>query len=423
MNIHENRGVNMGESHIDGEGLCILTIGLDEEAARSAQQVAQRENIKLVSSLPDYPEGPFNGQLMRDLDGSDAFVCLIDFDKRKDLAVQTAVAIHNLGNGRNTLMALSADENPELILEAMRAGCSEYLRKPVNSEALSICLRKLRARWMAASLRSTSASGKVLAFLGVGGGAGATTIAVHLGTFLARCQHQKTLIVDQHPCLGHVAMLLGMDAHSYNFHDLLGNITRLDLALLKGYVAHHASGLDVIPSSDSLEPKPPVPADEIRRAIRFLADVYSFVLLDCPLDLEVLNRVIGSCCDEFYFVATPELPALRDLARCLEKTLEYGVPASKLKVVINQQGSHRTVTAEQIEHAIGHPVALVLPKSEAELIRAVDTGEPISSDRKSGFANQIKRWAATLAPVQETQIETKRRFAFWSRQEPRTSES
>src|ERR1035441_6590665 len=66
-----------------------------------------------------------------------------------------------------------------------------------------------------------------------------------LGTFLAKRHAQKVLIVDLHPHLGHVAMLLGMDSHSYTFHELLRNVARLDLTLLNSYVVHHSSGVDV----------------------------------------------------------------------------------------------------------------------------------------------------------------------------------
>ena len=75
---------------------------------------------------------------------------------------------------------------------------------------------------------------------------------------------------------------------------------------------------------------------------------------------------------------------------------------------------HRTVTLEQIEKAIRHPVSITLPTSSAELMRAVETGEPISPDKRSEFASQIKNWAATLAPAEAAQTETKRRFAFWN---------
>ena len=72
--------------------------------------------------------------------------------------------------------------------------------------------------------------------------------------------------------------------------------------------------------------------------------------------LDDLNRTAIGCCNELFLVSTPEVPALRDLARYVDRLLECCVPPEKLKVVINQHGSHRTVTVEQIEKAIRHPV-------------------------------------------------------------------
>ena len=114
----------------------------------------------------------------------------------------------------------------------------------------------------------------MLVFLGVRGGAGTTTAAVHLGTFLARRHAQKVLILDLHPHLGHVALLLGMGSHRYNFHELLRNVARLDLTLLNSYVAHHSSGVDVLLSPDSLSETDLISADALGQAIRFLANVY-----------------------------------------------------------------------------------------------------------------------------------------------------
>ena len=403
-----------GSPQVDGKGLCLITVGLDADTVETARQAALQESVKLFTPLPDYLQSSANAQLAGQFDGADSVICLIDFDRSQDMAAQTAASVQPLAGGRATLMALSADEDPQLILNAMRAGCTEYLRKPLQADELANCLRKLRARWLSTSPRSASARGRVLAFLGVRGGAGATTIAVHLGTFLAKRQSQKTLIVDRHLQLGHVAMMLGMDSHGYNFLDLVGDIARLDLSLLNSYVAHHASGLDVLPSPDSLSRASAISAEALERAIRFVAEVYDFVLIDCPHGMEEANQVIVRCCDELHLVASPDVPALRDLSRYLARMAELEVSAGKLKVIINRQDSQRTVTVEQIAQAIGHSVDLTLPTSTAELVRAVDMGEPISPDKKSEFASQIRKWACALAPSEAVAPEVKRRFAFWS---------
>lgn len=402
------------ESHyIDDEGLCLTAVGIDAATAETVRQVALRQAIKLLPPTPDYLSSPTSSQLTRQMDGA-AMVFLIDFDTSKDMAAQTAVAIQSWANGRAALVALSADENPELILNAMRAGCTEYLRKPLRAEELASCIQRLRTRRLSTGPRSATPGGRVLGFLGVRGGAGVTTIAVHLGTFLARRQSRKTLIIDHHLQLGHVAMMLGMDSYDYGLLDLVGNIDRLDRTLLNGYVAHHASGVDVLPSADSLSQESAISFDAQERAIRFVAGVYDFVLVDCPRGLSEINQVTIQCCDEFHLVATPDVPALRDLARYLARMAELQVPSEKIKVIINRQETHRTVTVEQIEQAIGHPVDLLLPPSTVDLIRAVDTGEPISPEKKSEFAGQIRKWACALAPAAAEVTESKRRFAFWS---------
>ena len=105
---------------------------------------------------------------------------------------------------------------------------------------------------------------------------------------------------------------------------------------------------------------------------------------------------------------------MRDLARYVDRMAECDVRPAKVKVVVNQHGPHRTVTAENIEKAIRHPVSITLPNSSAELMRAVDTGEPIAPEKKSAFGSQIRNWASTLVPAEAGRIETKRRFAFWN---------
>jgi pilus assembly protein CpaE len=406
--------LNSELSHLDGQALCLITVGLDTAVADNVRQVALQEGVKFVSAFPNYSQSLLNAQLEEQLRGAEALVCLIDFDKSPDSAVETAATIQLLVNGRTTLIALSADENPDLILNAMRAGCSEYLSKPLRPDQLSGSLRKLRARWLSIPVRPTRAAGRVLAFLSVRGGAGATTLVVHLGSFLARRHAQKTVIIDRHPQLGHVATSLGLDSHSYNFYELLKNISRLDLTLLNSYVAHHSSGADVLPSPPALTEIGPISCEALGRAIRSIADVYQYVLIDCPRGLDELNQVTIACCDELYLVATAEVPALRDLARYMERLAECNVAPAKLKVAINQHGPQRKVTIENIQKAIQRPVAVTLPVSSAELIRAVDTGEPVSPESKSEFAGQIRRWASTLVPAEAPRIETKHRFAFWN---------
>ena len=45
-------------------------------------------------------------------------------------------------------------------------------------------------------------------------------------------------------------------------------------------------------------------------------------------------------------------------------------------------------------------MSIALPTSSGDLRRAVETGEPISPEKRSEFASQIKNWASTLVPAE-----------------------
>jgi pilus assembly protein CpaE len=127
-----------------------------------------------------------------------------------------------------------------------------------------------------------------------------------------------------------------------------------------------------------------------------------------------LSLATIDCCDEVYLIATPDVPAVRDLTRYIERMLQSNVPPGKVKVVINRFSSDGALSLEQIEKAIRQPVAITIPNASTDLIRAMNTGNPILPDRKSDFAVQMRRWAATLVPDKPVDTaEPKRRFSFW----------
>ncbi len=384
------------------------------DAGTIVRQIAGEEHWAFENEFPDYEQLIANPHLTGRAQGDGPVVCVIDFDRNQEAAVRAVTALQALSHSRCTSIALSEQAQPELILAAMRAGCSEYLAKPLSVNQLRDSIARQRIRWLASEDRRSKRSGQVLAFLGVRGGAGATTLAVHLATFLAKLHGKRVLIVDQHRHLGHVALCLGLDAPTYTFYEAVRNVSRLDNELLSSFVAHHSSGIDVLSSPANWDDSDEVDPELTERAMKFLAGVYEFVIVDCAggLDDESLSTV--SCSDGVYLIATQEVPALRDLSCHMERVLGCGLAPGKLKVVINRYSSDRGVTIDQIESAIQRSVSVRVPNHSAELSRSVDMGNPIGPERKSEFVSQMKKWSASLVPVQATPPETKRRFAFWS---------
>ncbi len=415
--IGTRREYEVGPEHkSEISGLCAATLCADAETVEAVKQAVTRKNGVFAGEMQDYVRYEGDHLLMQKLQRAEVPVCVIDFDRDRGLAIEAASSLQEALHGRSTLIAVSAKTEPAQILEAMRAGCGEYLTKPLAADQLCETLDRLRTR-LAAAKKTVPAKpqGKILALVGARGGAGTTTLAVHLGCFLVRQHGKKTLILDEHRRLGHVSLYLGQDEANYHFYELVRNIARLDETLLQGFVIHHSSCLDILPSPDCFDDSTNVSLDDIQRAIRFLGQNYEFVVIDCPHGVHNLSLATIDCSDEIYLVATPDVPALRDLSRCIDRLLQSSVSPSKFKVVINRFSSEGALTLEQIEKAIRQPIAITIPNASSDLIRAMNTGNPVLPDRKSDFAIQMKKWAASLVPPGDAPVvEPKRRFAFWS---------
>jgi pilus assembly protein CpaE len=394
-----------------GGGLRVMTVCGSPETVERVKTATVREHGTFVGALPSYSLQEGELQVLLKLQSAEVGVCIIDFDADREQAVQTANSIHS--RGRTVLMALSEQSDPKLIVEAMRAGCSEYLAKPITVESVSESLKRLCGKMQEA--RDMGTSGKILAFLGCRGGAGTTTLAVHVASYIAKLHSKKTLVVDQHQHLGHVALYLGQDHAFYDFFELVRNVNRLDQTLLNGFVAHHESGLDILPGPSSLNGHIDVSFEAVERSIRFLAEVYEYVAIDCAPGLSDLNLITIDTCDRLYLVATPDVPALRDLARHIDRLLQCNVSPSKMQVVINRYDSSAAVSLEQIEKAIGQPVRIAVPNNYAELMRAMNSGTPVPPERRTDFSSQIRKWVSSLVPTTASNNgdEPKRKFALW----------
>ena len=410
-----NQNGNHNGFGTEGFQVALLTVGVSTDVAEQMRNLASHmpwslvpmnfENYFSFTKLPPLTQRAVEAQ---------ACVAAVDFDKDPQLALETAECLRQSFYHKVAILALSSTTDPDLLLRAMRAGYSEFLVKPFSADEFSDTLRRLDQRWSSTTSRSLN-TGKILSFFGAKGGVGTTTLAVHLAMFLIRAHGKKVLLIDNHAQLGHVVLYLGMHGSNHHFYDLVQNVSRLDQELLRGFIATHASGLDVLSSPDVYGSAWKTDADAVERTLEFLSTQYDFVLLDCEASFEDLNLAVVAFSNWIYLVATPEIGAIRDLSRYVDGLIQNEQATRKLQVIINRYSSREAVTIEQIEKAVHLPIALKIPNNYGELVRSINVGEPLSPDSKSEFSQEMKKWAASLvkgsAPAAVEPV--KKKFALW----------
>jgi pilus assembly protein CpaE len=323
-------------------------------------------------------------------------IAVIDFDSDIDQAIEAAAYIQQMFSGKAALVARSASEDHEVLLRSMRAGCNDFIGGTFDEISFSETLGRINQLW-ATKAASNAVRGSVLTFIGAKGGVGTTTLSVHIAMYLVQCHNKRVLLIDNHPQLGHVCVYLGIDGSRYNFHELVRNLSRLDSELLRGYIATHSSGLEVLSSPDNCAGRKATDPESMAQTLDFLRGEYDYVIVDCPTSLDETNLAVIEGSNQVYLIATPEIGAVRDLSRHVDTLSQNEHNNERVKVVINRFASQHAVSLEQIEKAIKLPVFIKLPNSYAEVVRSGILGEPIGYKDKSEFAAQLLKWVTTLA--------------------------
>jgi pilus assembly protein CpaE len=398
--------------------VALITVGLDPRQADQVGEVASKMLWAVHrADCEGYISNDKRPPLPQLVKSAQVCVAIVDFDRDIDQATESAAYIQALYPGKTALIARSAALDHQTLLNAMRAGCNDFMGGEFDDASFTETLMRINEAWTAKEAHNTEL-GSVLTFFGAKGGVGTTTLAVHVAMYLVQCHQKKTLLIDNHPQLGHACIYLGIDGSRYNFHELVRNLSRLDSELLRGYIATHSSGLEVLSSPDTCGGRKATDPVSMAQTLDFLRSEYDYVIVDCPTALDETNLAVMDASNQVFIVATPEIGAVRDLSRHVDVLSENEQNTDKFKVVINRFSAQHSVSVEQIEKAIRLPVAFRLPNCYAEVSRAGILGEPISYKTKSEFSTQLLKWVNSLAgpvadDIEEAAKQKKPKFSLW----------
>lgn len=261
---------------------------------------------------------------------------------------------------------------PDDILAAMRAGAREYLYPPLGG-VLKEALERISLSLEGVKGTPQVKRGKIVGFLSVKGGCGATTLACHAATEVARMSGNETLLADLDFHSGIVRILMQSKSR-YSILDAANNLQRLDPSYWRGLVSNGYEGVEVI-ASTPLEMPQRTPVDrELRRVMHFVRTQYDWTVADLGQGLDPL--VLGELeeLDSVVLVATLEVPTLQMAKLALRYMGEAGVPKDKVKLVLNRVNRRNGITQEDVESVLGVEVYASIPNDYGALEQAYGQG-------------------------------------------------
>ncbi|CAA7615385.1 AAA family ATPase [Magnetospirillum sp. UT-4] len=274
----------------------------------------------------------------------------------------------------------------EPVRRLIRLGIADLVPLPMVPAALIEAVQAaLAATRRRGGGHADAERGMVIAFLKAGGGVGATTLAVEAAAALAtgRGERAETCLMDLDLQFGAAALRLDID-HPTSLIELPDLSRRFDGTLLRGAVAHHASGIDLLPAPSSMHPVEAVSAETAQALVSVAAQEYRHVLIDLPPSWSVWTRAVLASADGIVLVLRPDVPSVRMARRQLDTLAAEGCGAVPLMVVANGTGSGPFATGvplADIARALGRPVAHAIPRADRAFGAAADRGVPLSRVR------------------------------------------
>ena len=298
------------------------------------------------------------------------------------------------------VVIVAARLDPVLMLEAMRAGVTEWVTNPVTSADFLAALERVTVT------RSAAVQGQLFAFVGAKGGVGTTTLAVNVAAALARLTGERTLFIDLHMSYGDAAVFFGAEPR-FSVVDAIENTHRLDEAFFDSLVVSTKSRVHLLASADRTTHGADL--GRVGTLLHFAGAHYRSTFLDVPrseaaaLDaLESVSKII--------IVANQELATVRNAGR-MATALRQRYGKDRIRVVLTRYDKQAEISQEDVERVIGLAVKHVVPSDYRAALQALNKGRPLALDGGTRLADAFTAIASDLSGVRSERQADGRRAA------------
>ena len=204
---------------------------------------------------------------------------------------------------------------------------------------------------------------RTIVFTSGKGGVGKTTICANLGVKLASMGN-RVVMLDLDIGLNNLDVVMGIENKIiYDIIDVLENKCRIKQALVQDF---RYPNLYVLPSSHLFSSNS-VNAHALKMITDSLAQIFDYVLIDCPAGIDIGFHRAVFCAKEAIVVTTPHISSIRDADKVIAVLKSYNLISTKLIVnrirgdlVLNGE----MVEAKRISHLLKTELLAVIPDED-----------------------------------------------------------
>lgn len=296
------------------------------------------------------------------------------------------------------IVVSSSSKEPDVILRAIRAGASEFLVRPINSNELTAAVQKV-VRAQLAKMADASSTGKVISVFCAKGGYGTTTVAVNLAASLAAQHDRPVVIVDLDLEAGDVATFLGVTP-KYTITHVTSNLSRVDQVYLQSVLSRHASGAYILAEPERVEEAETITPAQIREILTRFRSIAGFTIVDLKKTFDDCSLTALDLSDTILLMMVLSVPAIRSTQRTLEVFQRLGYSRDKVKLMVNRYMANAEIKIADVEKTLNYPVSYQVPNDFPTAMSSINRGQPIADVAPNSELSAIfKRLASDIGGV------------------------
>jgi pilus assembly protein CpaE len=275
-----------------------------------------------------------------------------------------------------------------ILIQAIRGGVKDFLRRPVSSNELAELLRRVQR----SPVRDAGRLGRIVSFVSNKGGVGKSTLAVNAACGLAVRHPQRVLLVDASLQMGVCASLLDLTPAT-SLGDVVREADRLDETLIRQLAVPHSSGLHLLAAPVDAVEAADIDDEVMSRILTLARHTYDFVLVDTYPMLDRAIVAVLDLSDRAYVVLENVVPTLLGAVKLVGVLRGLGLSKERQRIVLNRYTTlPGSVKPADVASRLGHDVDHVVP-FDKRIVIAANTGEPyvLRAGRFFGCGRHLRR--------------------------------
>lgn len=269
--------------------------------------------------------------------------------------------------------------DPDLLLQALRAGVKEFFSQPVKREELRAGLLKFKNRKTGPEQKKGEKRGKLIHFISSKGGVGTTTIAVNLAASLRESNGTHSVaLIDMNLPFGQIPTYMNIETN-FNWGEVARNISRVDETFLMGVLSKHRSGVYVLPSPAALEDVNVETPGTIEKILGLMRNLFDFILVDGGPRLDDISLKTLEMSDAVFLVTVLNLPCLANVKRLLWTFQKLGFPSREtIRIIANRYHKKSSISLKEAEEAVSEKIHWLVANDYPLTMSAINQGKIIS---------------------------------------------